>query len=60
MCLGIFGLTLRLPRFTPMLRFLFVAGLATASLPVAAQQNPFKVQKSGVQNAQITYTMPGA
>jgi hypothetical protein len=41
-----------------MRRFVLVAGLAAAALPAAAQQNPFKVQKSGTK-AQITYAMSG-
>ena len=42
-----------------MRRFVLVAGLAAAALPAAAQQNPFKVQKSGIKNAQVSYTMSG-
>ena len=41
-----------------MRRIVLVAGLAAAALPAAAQQNPFKVQKSGTK-AQITYAMSG-
>ncbi len=37
---------------------LLVAGLAAAAVPAVAQQNPFKVQKSGLK-AQVSYTMSG-
>lgn len=38
--------------------FLAIAAAVTA-LPAAAQQNPFKAQKAGIKNAQISYTMSG-
>jgi len=37
--------------------FLLVAVLAAA--PVAAQQNPFKAQKTGIKGAQVSYKMSG-
>ena len=42
-----------------MRRFFLVAGLVAAALPAAAQQNPFKVQKAGIKNAQVSYAMSG-
>lgn len=42
------------------MRHLFLAaGLAAAALPAAAQQNPFKLPKSGIKNAAVTYHMSG-
>jgi hypothetical protein len=42
------------------MRSLFLAaGIAAAALPASAQQNPFKVQKAGIKNAQVSYTMSG-
>lgn len=42
-----------------MRRFFLVTGLAVAALPAMAQQNPFKVQKSAIKSAQVSYTMSG-
>ena len=42
-----------------MRHFILLAGLGLASVPAAAQQNPFKPQKAGIKNAQVTYTMSG-
>jgi hypothetical protein len=41
-----------------MRRFVLVSALAAAAVPAVAQQNPFKVQKSG-SKAQVTYAMTG-
>ena len=42
-----------------MRRLFLLAGLGLAALPAAAQQNPFKTQKAGIKNAQVSYTMSG-
>jgi hypothetical protein len=39
--------------------FFLSAALAAVALPVAAQQNPFKIQKAGIKSAQVSYTMSG-
>ena len=42
-----------------MRRFFLAAGLAAVALPVAAQQNPFKLHKADLKAAQVSYTMSG-
>ena len=40
-------------------RLLLPAALLVAAAPLAAQPNPFKVSKSGIKGAQVTYTLSG-